>query len=447
MTDSRRRIAATGVALALALTLSACSPGDDSGQSQGTVKVQGTVPLTMQTEGRWEVAILKDAPVTVTPLGVLTWSAEHSVEGEKYVPVLLSSDDATPRWTGEAVKADRVPKLSWVEDGDGTWAVAQVDQGKKTTLYSWSGLASHEDTPISGTKAFSGKEHAPTVRFSGSGVLVTDANVPSEKPMIFWPKDGSTTTYDSGPKRDGAAGSPVGVYDGGFLVEFPKGGFSYASSSGGWASTDVSPEGSNPQSGKIIAQGSGYVVSEWQRPSDKKKTSKTPILAVHSAKTGQLFAQYDVPASATGALRAQKNTGVEVVSDASRRWLVWGQFGFDLNSKEGHVHDLKGGTPTAVVDDMLYVKGADSLIEPPTSASASPSPSSTASPVSSSASASPSSSAGPVPDGFSGVTGVDLATGQPLPGLPSLYPVGKTATGQYVLRDDAKPSIYAVGIR
>lgn len=446
MTDSRRRIAATGVALALALTLSACSSGGDGADAQnGAVKVQGTVPLTMQSQARWESAILKDAPVTVTPLGVLTWSAEHSVEGEKYVPVLLSSDDATPRWTGEAVKADRIPKLSWVEDGDGKWAVAQVNQGKKTTLYSWNGLASHEDTPISGVRAFSGKDRAPTVRFSGSGALVTGANVPSEKPMIFWPKDGSTTTYDGGPKRDGATGSPVGVYDGGFLVEFPKGGFSYASASGGWSSADSTPKDANPRSGKIVAQGAGYVVSEWERPSDKKKTQKTPILAVHSATTGHLFAQFDVPTSATGALRAQKNAGAAVVSDASRRWLVWGQFGFDLNGEEGHFHDLKGGEPTAVVDDMLYVKDADSLIEPP--ASGSPSPSSTASAASPSSSASPSASAGLIPDGFSGVTGVDLATGQPLPGLPSVYPVGKTETGQYVLRDDAKPSIYAVGLR
>lgn len=447
VTIPRRRFAATGVALALALALGACTSGEgDDDATTTSVQVEGTVPLTVQKQATWGAEIMEGAPVRVTELGVLTFSAEKSVDGETYAPVLLSPEDGSPRWTGKPVKSTSMPTLDWVREGDDRWAVATTVEGNKASLYVWNGLAGRSASEIVSSNSFEGKEKPPRVFSSGTGILVTGADKTAAEPLIFWPKDASITRYKGGPERGGKPGTPIGVYGKGFLVTFADGGFSFASPTGGWASSSVAPEGANPQTGTILAQGNGYILSEWGRPSDQE--DGTTILAVHSATSGRLFAQYDVPKENAEALATQKESGAALVVDGSR-WLIWGQFGFDLNTGKGAFYDLERGVPTAVIDNMLYVRNAYSLIgqeeEPSASPSASPEPPESPEP---SASATPTPTIDPeAPDGFSGITGIDLVTSQPLTGLPSMYPIGRTSTGQVILRDDTKQAIYSVGLR
>jgi hypothetical protein len=442
VTTSRRRFAATGVALALALTLGACTSGEGGGDATSkTTQVEGTVPLTVQKQATWKSQIMEGAPVQVTSLGVLTFSADKSVDGESYVPVLLHPEDGSARWTGKEIKSTSMPTLEWVQENDDRWAVAKTVEGNKASLYVWNGLASHANSSLVSSNSFEGKKKPPNVFFSGSGVLVTGADKTAAEPLVFWPKDASVTRYKGGPKRDGKAGTPIGAYGKGFLVSFKGGGFSFASPTGGWASTSVAPEDSNPQTGTVLVQGDGYIVSEWSRPSDQE--DGTTILAVHSATSGHLFAQYDVPKEAAETLEAQKESGAALVTDDAR-WLAWGQFGFNLSTGEGALYDLEQGVPTAIIDGLLYVRNAYSLIEPKDeeTASASPEPSESAE------SASPEPTVDPdAPKGFTGVTGIDLTTSQPLSGLPSVYPIGRTSTGQVILRDDTKQAIYSVGLR
>lgn len=451
MTVSRRRFAATGVALALTLALGACTPGDEGSQGPEAVSIEGVAPLTVQEEGAWTASVLEDAPVKVTSHGVLTFSAEESVPGKSYVPVLLSSETGSPRWTGEAITSEAMPTLDWVQQGHDRWAVAKTVAGNKVSLYSWNGLASHAEAGITASNSFEGKKKPPTVTISPSGVLVTGADKTAAEPLIFWPKDASTTRYKGGPERGGKAGVPIGVYGSGFLVAFPGGGFSLATATGGWTSTSATPNNANPQSGAVLTQWHGFVISEWTRPSDQD--DGTTVLAVHSASSGRLFAQYEVPKEEASVLAAQKADGASLVTDDSR-WLVWGQIGFDLNKGGATVYGLEQGVPTAVVDDMLYVRDAYTLIPQP---DATPAPSDGGGEASDGggdepASASPEPSAEETidpeaPDGFRGVTGIDLLTSQPLSGLPSLYPIGRSSTGQVILRDTSKPSVYSVGLR
>lgn len=446
MTISRRRFAATGVALALALTLAACT--GEGGESVPTsTQIEGTTPLTVQNQATWAADVMEGAPVRVTALGVLTFSAEKSVDGEEYAPVLLSPVDGSARWTGEPVESASMPTLEWVKEGDDRWAVAKTVDGNKASLYVWNGLAGSTDAEIVSSNSFEGKENPPRVSFSGTGILVTGADKTAAEPLVFWPKDGGITRYKGGPEREGKAGTPIGVYGKGFLVTFSGGGFSFASPTGGWTSTSVAPEGANPQTGSILAQGGGYILSEWGRPSDQE--DGTTILTVHSATSGRLFAQYDVPEDAAEALTAQKESSAALVVDGSR-WLIWGEFGFNLNTGEGALYDLEEGVPTAVIDNMLYVRDAYSLIgqeEETASATPSESPEATESPEPTE-SATPTPTIDPeAPEGFSGVAGIDLVTSQPLSGLPSMYPIGRTSTGQVILRDDTKPAIYSVGLR
>lgn len=446
MTVSRRRFVATGVALTLALTLGACSSNGE-GQSPTSTSVEGTVPLTVSKDAAWSASLLEDAPVRVTSLGILTFSAEKSVAGKSYAPVLLSPVDGSPRWIGVAIQSETMPELQWVQQEDDRWAVATATVGNKTSIYSWNGLANHSETALASSSSFEGTKAPPQVSFSGTGVLVAGADKSSPEPMTFWPKDASVTRYKGGPKRDGEAGTPIGAYGPGFLVSFPKGGFSLATATGGWTSTSVSPGDANPQSGTVLAQGDGYIVSEWTRPSDAKKTST--ILAVHSALTGQLFAEHEVTKEEAPLLATQKTAGAPLVTEDAR-WLAWGQIGFDLNKGTGAFYTLSQGVPTAIMDGMLYVRNAYSLIPQPETATASPStsPSASATP---SATVTATPSAGAVdpeaPAGFTGITGIDMVTHQPLSGLPSMYPIGRTSTGQVILRNGSKPAIYSVGIR
>lgn len=419
----------------------------------GAVSIEGVPPLTVKNEALWSADLMEGAPVHVTSLGVLTFSAEKSVEGKSYAPVLLSPEDGSERWVGKAIQSGAMPRLDWVQQGQDRWAVSTVSRGTKTSVYAWNGLASNTEASLTSSATFEGAETAPRVTFSGSGVLVTGAESPSAGPMIYWPKDGSTTLYKDGPKRDGEAGVPVAAYGEGFLVTFPKGGFSMASATGGWASSSVAPKGAAPQSGTVLAQKDGYIVSEWT-PAEKAGET-LPILAVHSAATGQLFAQHTTATSDKPTLEEQKAKGAELVTDTPN-WVAWGQIGFDLDKGGAGFYQLEGGTPTAIIDDLLYVRSAFTLLPQATGATPSPSrkptpsASAAASAVLSSASATPSASATvdpEAPDGFRGVTGVDLLTRQPLAGLPSIYPIGRTSTGQVILRDDAKPSVYSVAIR
>lgn len=451
MTISRRRFAATGVALALALTLGACTPGSDDGANSESVQIEGTTPLTVQDEATWSAKVLEGAPVRVTALGVLTFSAEKSVSGKTYAPVLLSPKDGAARWTGEPIESEAMPALEWVTEGNNRWAVAKTVSGNAASLYVWNGLASHSNAGLVSSNVFEGKKKPPRIAFSGSGVLVTGADKTASEPLMFWPKDAQTTKYKKGPERDGKEGTPVGVYNRGWLVAFPDGGFSYASDTGGWTSSSVSPEGTNPKTGTVLAQGQGYVISQWARPSDQKDGST--ILAVHSAVTGRLFAEYEVPEEEAETVAAQKDDGAAFVVDGTR-WLMWGQIGFNLSTGDGALYDLEQGVPTAIIDNMLYLRDTYTLIEGPEvepsdgggasdgggeTASASPEPS---------AEASTEATLDPdAPSGFSGVTGVDLVTSQPLAGLPSMYPIGRSSTGQVILRDDTKQSIYSVGLR
>lgn len=444
MTVSRRRFAATGVALALALTLGACTSGDGDGSASKSVQIEGTVPLTVQEKATWAAKILEGAPVHVTSLGVLTFSADDSVAGKAYVPVLISPEDGSARWTGEPVQSETMPSLNWVNEGGNKWAVAKTVSGNTASLYVWNGLASHADSNVVSENSFEGKKKPPNITFSGSGVLVTGADKTAAEPMIFWPKTASTTRYKKGPERDGEAGTPIGAYGNGFLVTFPNGGFSFASDAGGWASSSVSPEETNPQSGTVLAQGGGYIVSEWAKPSDQK--DGTTILAVHSATSGRLFAQHDVTKEEAKALSAQKKSGGAVVAGGSS-WLVWGQIGFNLDSGEGTFYDLEQAVPTAIIDNMLYVRDAYTLIAEPGSEPSEGGETASASPESSTEPSAEETIAPDAPKGFSGVTGIDLVTSQPLSGLPSMYPVGRTSTGQVILRDDTKQAIYSVGLR
>lgn len=443
MAVSRRRFAATGVALALTIALGACTP---SGEEQATdaVAIEGTAPLTVQKSATWSSAIMEGAPVQITPLGILTFSAEKSAAGESYAPVLLSSTDGSPRWTGEPITSESMPTLDWVQQGEAKWAVAKTVSGNKASIYSWNGLAGHADTPITASSSFEGKSKPPTVAISPSGVLITGADKTAAEPLVFWPKDASLTRYTGGPERDKQAGTPIAAYGSGFLVTFPNGGFSLATSTGGWTSSSFAPEGTNPESGTILAQKDGYLISEWGRPSDQD--DGTTVLAVHSASSGHLFAQYEVPAGEKALLEAQKANGAALVTDSSR-WLVWGQIGFNLNTGDASIYNLEQGSPTAVVDDMLYVRGAYTLIPQPDTAAPSDGGGAASDGGGATASASPGAIDPEAPDGFSGITGLDLVTSQPLSGLPSVYPIGVSDTGQVILRDDSKQAIYSVGLR
>lgn len=443
MTISRRRFAATGVALALTLTLGACTSDGSEEGAPTSVQVEGTVPLTVQKDATWTAKVMEGAPVQVTHLGVLTFSAEDSTEGESYAPVLLSPEDGSARWTGAPITSTSMPALEWVEEGSNRWAVAKTVEGNKASLYVWNGLASHANSELVSSNSFEGKKKPPQVSFSGTGVLVTGADKTAAEPLVFWPKDASVTRYKGGPERGGKPGTPIGVYGKGFLVSFAGGGFSFASPSGGWTSTSIAPEGANPQTGSVLMQGEGYILTEWGRPSDQE--DGTTILTVHSATSGRLYAQYDVPEEAAGALKAQKESGAALVVDGSK-WLIWGEFGFNLSTGNGVLYDLANGIPTAVIDNLLYVRGAYSLIGGE-SAESEESATPTASPEPT-AEATPTPTIDPeAPEGFTGITGIDLVTNQPLSGLPSMYPIGRSSTGQVILRDDTKQAIYSVGLR
>ena len=445
MTVSRRRLTATGVALALALSLGACtseSDGDSGGDA--SMSVEGSAPLTVKDTATWSVEVLEGAPVRVTPLGVLTFSAEKSVPGEKYSPMLLSPDDGSVRWDGEPIESEEMPALYWVEQGNAKWAVAKTAQGNSASLYSWDGLASHADTPIASSSSFDGKKKPPSVAVTASGVLVTGADKTSPDPLIYWPKSAALTRYKGDLKRDGKAGKPISAYGDGFLIEFPKGGFSLATDAGGWSSEDVAPGGANPKTGKIVAQGSGYLVAEWVTPDDEKDVSH--ILSVHSASTGQARAQYEVPEGVETTLADQTDDGAPLVADGSR-WLTWGQIGFNLRDGDGAVYNLSEGTPTAIIDGMLYAKGAYSPLAAPGETTTPESEAASAPPEESGEGGEEATVDPDAPDGFAGVVGVDLRTSQPMAGLPSMYPIGRAPNGQVILRDDAKHAVYAVSLR
>ena len=448
MTVYRRRLAATGVALALALSLGACTPGTDEneGAEDAALSVEGGAPLTVQDTATWSATIMDDAPVRVTPLGVLTFSAKKSVAGEKYAPVLLSPEDGSVRWDGEPVESEGMPGLYWVEQGNAKWAVATTSEGNSVSLYSWDGLASHTGTPMASSSSFDGKKEPPSVAVTSSGVLITGADKTSPDPLAYWPKSAALTRYKGGPKRDGKAGEPISVYNNRFLVKFPEGGFSLATDSGGWSSESVAPEGVNPKTGEVVAQGSGYLVAKWATPDDE--TDHSSVLVVHSVSTGQVRAQYEVPEEDEATLNAQADNGAPLVSDGGQ-WLAWGQFGFNLRNGEGVVHDLSQGAPTAILDGMLYAKDARSPLAAPgeSSSSESAEAEASASPEATDGEDGAEATASDVPDGFAGVVGVDLRTGQPMAGLPSMYPIGRASNGQVILRDDAKHTVYAVGLR
>lgn len=451
MPRKRRLAAATGVVLAFSLALSACTSGAPA-PTGATIKIDGVAPLTVQEKATWEAGVPEGSPVVVTSLGVLTYSSEKSSAGTKYAPTLLSPSDGQPRWVGEPVASTSAPRLEWIEQGNARWAVAQTVVGNKTTLTAWNGLASNDKAKIVSQATFEGTKSAPSVAYSRSGILVSGADKGHPAPFIYHPGTGLTTEYGNGPERERQKGTPFAAYGESFLVAFPKGGFSMASASGGWASTSFNPEGAAPNEGTVLARSAGFLVVSWPQLTPRDGSI---ILAVHSAATGEALADLTVPKTdkAMQDVIAEQTKKQTATATDGNTWLAWGRVVFDLRSQTASLFDLGGGQPAAIVDGLLYVVGAARAIPQPEpgeaagSGSASPAPlTSTASATGNASNTTPTSDTS-APEGFTGITGVDLTTKQPMSGLPSLYPVGVSSTGQVVLTNTTKTSIFSVGIR
>lgn len=427
---------AVAASLAIAcLALTGCTSVTEATASRaGDIKLPMTVPATFTDGAIWKADRASKAPVIVTPLGILTLTATD--KADTYSPVLLAPDTGKERWTGKGVKAsDALPSLAWVESDNRSWAILTVRDktANTTTVYSYDALASHPGMPPTSTATFTGAtaETPPSVVVSATDIMVAHSTAGGY--LQYHPATGTTTVLSTAPTRGGEPGTPVLVYDGGWLVSYKDIGFGYATTAGGWESDNHVPTGAVPGGERMLQTGAGYVVTLWTG------TAKdTQVLALQDIQDGSVVATMTVADSATAGLLHEQiaNTAKPRHLVADGTWVTWGGFAFDLGKHAGKTISIANGVPVAIIQGMVYAWGAD---RPLTGPDSTPTPEPSATPT-------PTVSATPTPiKGFSGNVAVDLSSGTPMPTPFTACPQGVSSYGQGIFAyGDA---IYAVPLR
>lgn len=409
----------------------------------GDIELPMAVPATFTTGAIWETTHAAQATVAVTALGIVTL-AETS-KPDTYSPVLIAPDTGKPRWTGEGVRAskDEIPTLAWVEEGDRPWVVLTVADrtANTTTVYAFDGLASHEDSPPTSTKVFTGAtpEALPSVAISDTGIMVSRSTEGGY--LQYHPDSGAITALGTAPTRGGVAGTPLLVSDDGWLVTYDGIGFGYATTAGGWESDKNIPTGANAGGERVLQVGSGYVVSLWGGTDEG-----TRVLALQDLQSGNVTATIPVDEQDEHTLLDE-----QIASDAAphhlvsdSEWVTWGAFAFNNAQESGETISIAGGNPVSIIQGMVYVEGAERPLTGPDS-TPEPTPTPTATPG---AEPSPLPTASATPErikGFSGYVALDLASGTPMPTAFESAPLGISSYGQGIFANE--DAIYAVPLR
>lgn len=393
---------AASVTLVLGLGLAGCgTSGDDAPvrDREGSVDVSVALPQTFVTKADWKMERAENAPVVLNDYGVVTF-APGAQEGT-YSPMMLNPKTGEVAWQGRPVPSPQgVPQLAWVEEGDHPWVVMTVTEGKKARAYTYDPMRAGDRVQAMVSIEFEGKKSAPQVITSERGVLVLGAR---EHPIMqYHPHTRQTTHYGVGPKRDGRDGRPMQVYDDGYLLTFPKGGFAFASPSGGWDSARTAPEGVDRAKGQVIAAANGYVLAAWPKA---KEGDKDMTLWVHDVRTGAPLVQFD---ASNPFITKQVKKKVPFTVDAMSGVATWGEAVFDLKKRTAEEVELNDGVPTAVRVGVVYAQGATGPLP------------------------------GTSPDPFKGAVAFDSHTNKPVDGPMDVVPVGFTAEGKGVFAPAGK---------
>ena len=381
----------------------------DSGETphEPAINIDGDLPAALLAEPLWHATSDPSAPVIVTSLGILTL---HPNDERLLVPTLLGTDDGQPRWVGLGVQPGDQHALAWVEQAGQSWAVLAVTRDTKVTVYAWRGAAGGYNTSPTSTTELAGDEKAPTVTLGDAGVLLT--GVTGKGPMSLWLDTGETTEAVIGKGSQAIQA----LNDGWLLQHKDNLGYSYFSAGSSWESKDQAPKGAKPDSGAVLASGAGYLLTTWTATDGKK-----PILALVRALDGVVLA--------AGPADPPDDVGKPLSSGAT---VVWGETVFNTATGEVKPIDLNGGTPEALVDQLLYITGAQEPLPVPV--------------VAAGQGATPTVSMSPAAqvDGFTGNVTMDMETFIPGPGNPSLHVVGVSAIGQAIVRDASGENVYSV---
>ena len=438
-TAARTMMAAVAVAALMAgCTTAAPSPSAPPATSTASPSSSPALlplipPATFAKTATWETVRAKGAPVLVTRMGVLTLTPGD--DDGTYRPVLLSATTGQPQWSGRPVEGrDAIPSLHWVQEGDRYWAVMTVTDkdAKAVKMYVYDGLANDTNRPAIRSASFEGVEKSPTVVVSDSGVLVSGSTVAAH--LRYRPESGNVTKFGEAPTRtatvDGkdieVGGVPTLAYGGGWLLTYPKAGFAYATTQGGWESTSVAPPGAESGGEEIVTRPrQGFMVALW--PGER---AATQVLAVHRVTDGEVVAHMVLDSNDQDKLTDQMEASFALVTD--QEWLVWGGFVFDLRAGSGEIIDFGGGRATTIIDGLVYIRNADHVPGDGETPEPSPSPTEDASTRDDSAGRGQ----------FSGFMMVDAGTAVVAPGRLEMVPIGVSGYGQGIFVDG--DTIYSV---
>lgn len=427
----RRALVALTAAVTM-VSLSACSsPTPPDGivrDREGTVKTVAATPETFVTKAQWGAERLENAPVIITDFGLLTFVSDTTAG--TYSAGLFDASTGKLTWTSRAVSSeDAMPALGWTKQDGRHWITVTVTSGKTASIYTYDPMLSGQRITATTSVAFTGKSKAPKVIVGNGGVLVLGAKEGAA--LQYRPQVRKTTVLSKGPSRQGDQGTPLLVHDNGFLLTFPKGGFAYASDSGGWDSARTAPDNVDRAKGEVLAVSNGTLLIEWPSRSggDGNKT-----LMLHSLQSGRAIMEYDAD---DPLIAQQRKENLPLVPSTDERTLAWGEIVFDMDKKKGRVVYLNGGQPASIHNDILYAAEADRpLGTSPSSTSATPetsAPSSTTSATSSSTK-------------FHGFVALDLSSGSPLGGEIGMVPMGFSLFGQGIFAPEGT-ALYSVALR
>lgn len=348
-------LAAAGLALGLLTGCESSSDSDSSAQGQervreGEVEVDWVTPPTFVTGAAWEASSRPEAPVQVTERGVLTFSAQSGQD--TYAATLLDVRTGDPTWVSRAIRSPEAePVLALTYQDGRPWVMMVAIEGDTASVYSYDPMLGGERIRATASVAYQGKDgEPPEVVIGERGVLVLGSDVAPA--LQYRPDTGTDTIYGNGPTRLEEPGSPIQVYDDGWLVTYSEGGFAYATETLGWDSARIAPDGVDRAGGRIVAISRGLLLVDWPSLTGG---AENRTLWLHDLRTGEPLVEFDADESL---IEEQSEAGLPLVASRERTDLSWGEVIFDMDARQAQQLDLRGGTVTAISQDILYVEGA-----------------------------------------------------------------------------------------
>lgn len=348
-----RKALTLGVVLALSgvMVTTGCQsqPGGASNtqtSAHSTLPASQRGPATFTQQVEWKAATAAGALPLVSHYGVFTLAPFTTSAGLVQTQLVRHDPDSgsvtwqTPKFN--LPSRDTKVQTRLVRQGGKPWLVIWYQDGAKGTAV----LAVDPNASKGAfvhSEVLTGSTTPPAVQTTDRGVLIT--GVDKQDPFLYWPQDGSRTTYTNAQLADSA---PRWAYDNGWVVTVPHG-FGYAvAATPAWTSQQVAPGNVDPQSGVPLAVVGGVILTRW------KNHDGANVLAAQDVRTGAVRAQLtEVSAEPLAQLRG------EPVVSGDGTWVAWGGYVLGLKGGPSHHFPVHGARVGAIYDDVVYLTGSD----------------------------------------------------------------------------------------